>query len=197
MTCTIHYRLSSKADSPAEAKQLLECLRQRAKALPFDGVSEMFDLNAQDWQKAAEDKCHPLFGIAKRATLDPDRIDFLDVAPERTMAFRVATGKGCEPAVFGLRRWSDAEDWGWHGFCKTFFALEVSGGHFLRQHLQLIRLLDHAADLGLLNEVKDEAGFWDHRDVRELSYSTGVKQTRNHIMSFLTLESLLWPKPIA
>ena len=39
---------------------------------------------------------------------------------------------------------------------------------FLRCHLSVIRLLDHARDLNVLHEVDDEGGYWELRDVKAL-----------------------------
>jgi hypothetical protein len=62
-------------------------------------------------------------------------------------------------------------------FCKTQYAgARECGGieNFLRCHLLVIRLLDHARDLGLLQSVRDEGQFWDNRDVEALGRRVGV-----------------------
>ena len=40
--------------------------------------------------------------------------------------------------------------------------------NFLRAHLSVTRLLDHARELGILHDVSDEGGYWQRRDVRAL-----------------------------
>ena len=45
--------------------------------------------------------------------------------------------------------------------------------HFLRCHLAVVKLLDHAKTLGLLGEVKDEGDFWEKRDVQALAKEVG------------------------
>ena len=45
--------------------------------------------------------------------------------------------------------------------------------HFLRCHLCVIRMLDHAKELGILASVKDEGDFWDGRDPKGLVRQVG------------------------
>ena len=45
--------------------------------------------------------------------------------------------------------------------------------NFLRCHLSIVTLLDHAESLGLLNEVSDEGGYWEGRDVEALGKEVG------------------------
>jgi hypothetical protein len=41
--------------------------------------------------------------------------------------------------------------------------------NFLKCHLSVIRVLDHAGILGILKEVIDEGSYWEKRDVRSLA----------------------------
>src|SRR5207248_6808050 len=64
----------------------------------------------------------------------------------------------------------------WRSFCKTQYASNPSTGdveNFLRCHLSVIRLLDHAQHLGMLHEVCDEGGYWERRDVQALVKEVG------------------------
>ena len=87
----------------------------------------------------------------------------------------------------------DPDSWGWHAFSKTFFAKSVSDEHFLRCHPSLIRLLDHADELGLLAEVKDEGGYWQERDWELLAEKIGCQNTPALQKFGATFQSMLWP----
>jgi hypothetical protein len=43
----------------------------------------------------------------------------------------------------------------------------------LRCHLTIVALLDHAAELGVLESVADKSGFYDYRDVEALAAKVG------------------------
>ena len=45
--------------------------------------------------------------------------------------------------------------------------------HFVRCHLTVIRMLDCAKAMGILEAVKDESHYWDNRDVKALVESVG------------------------
>ena len=66
--------------------------------------------------------------------------------------------------------------WSWGSFCKTQYASNPKCGgveNFLRCRLAVIKLLDHAKELGILHEVNDEGGFWQQRDIRALVQEVG------------------------
>ena len=61
--------------------------------------------------------------------------------------------------------------WSGRGFCKTQYASDDRCGgvpNFLRAHLSVCRLLDHAKELGILKEVSDEGDFFEKRDIPAL-----------------------------
>jgi hypothetical protein len=108
---------------------------------------------------------------------------WVHVAPVHLIAFTVDPGDGCEHANFGLclypktiahdgrRVRTKLAGWRWTSFCKTQYASNPDCGglpNFLRCHIGLVKLLDYAADVVLLVEVKDESGYWDHRDAAKL-----------------------------
>jgi hypothetical protein len=82
----------------------------------------------------------------------------------------------CELVILGLGRYpstiEDAgiqvptglEGWSWHACTKTQYASVRSMDHFVRCHRAVIALLDAARALGLEVEVRDDSGYWDHRD---------------------------------
>ena len=78
--------------------------------------------------------------------------------------------------VDGKRVRTNLSQWSWSSFCKTQYASNPEYGgveHFLRCHLAVVKLLDHAKTLGLLGEVNDEGDFWEKRDVQALAKEVG------------------------
>ena len=66
--------------------------------------------------------------------------------------------------------------WYWSSFCKTQYASSPAAGgvpNFLHCHLSVIRLLDHAKQLGILASVSDEGDYWEKRDVKALVQEVG------------------------
>jgi hypothetical protein len=125
-----------------------------------------------------------------------------NVAPTHVVAFTAHPGDGCESANFGLCRYpafieieeeeqfvrgqgfvrpkrrlrTGLSGWFWSSFCKTQYASNPQHGgveHFLRCHLAVVKLLDHANDLGILGEVTDEGDFWEKRSVEALAKEVG------------------------
>ena len=168
MGLTIHYNL--KADGNALA--LVTKLHRRAMDLPFTEVTNIIELIGDecDHNKCAQDDPHRWLLI---------QAGLFDVAPTHVIAFSAWPGEGCEEANFGLCRYpkgSDPLDWSWSSFCKTQYASSPECGgikHFLRCHLTIIKLLDHAKSLGILDSVSDEGDFWENRNIRALAESVG------------------------
>jgi hypothetical protein len=123
------------------------------------------------------------------------------VPASHIIAFTTRPGNGCEPANFGLCRYppyleltnekyvrrkgfviisrklpTNRHGWCWGSFCKTQYSSDPGCGgleNFLRCHLSVIRLLDKAQDLGLVEQVDDEGGYWKQRDVEALAKEVG------------------------
>jgi len=110
------------------------------------------------------------------------------VVPKHFIGFEAIPGNGCEPANFGLclypgftelggrRRRTNLSGWRWSSFCKTQYASGPEYGgveNFLRCHLSIVKLLDHADSIGLLNDVGDEGGYWDNRNIEALAEEVG------------------------
>jgi hypothetical protein len=169
MGLTIHYDLHADPCPPAQARQLVERLRQRALDLPFGKVGDIVEFEGQDCdfqQRDRGDPCRWLLVQSLRMTdteLEP---------PSHLIAFSTWPAEGCEQANFGLARYPTAGlAWHWASFCKTQYASnpDYEGiDNFLRAHLTLVRLLDFAQEPGILRAVKDEGGFWEKRDVKDL-----------------------------
>ncbi len=194
MGLTIHYSLRSTARAAEEARALVEQLRQRTTELPFERVGKTFELSGEacDWQKPFHeaDQHWLLIQASQYVERDDRRVD---VAPDHVIAFTTLPGKGSEAANFGLCRYPGTanadlgdgvepvrtglpSDWMWQSFCKTQYASNPGNGdleNFLRCHLAIVSLLDHARDLGILHEVSDEGEYWEKRDVEALAKTVG------------------------
>lgn len=191
MGLTIQYQLRSKGSSAEDAPRLMEQLRQRAMDLPFKEVGEILDFTGSECdyeQRKKDDPNRWLLIQAHQVIFAGDETYHL--APKRVIAFSTWPGEGSEPANFGLCRYPrtlEGHDgkkvksglpmgWFWRSFCKTQYASNPDLGgieSFLRCHLSVIRLLDHAQTLGILGEVHDEGGYWEGRNVQALVEEVG------------------------
>jgi hypothetical protein len=173
----------------------VEKLRKRALDLPFVEVGEVVELkgSACDYQTYEGD--HPLRWLAIQAgQYVVQGNTHYSVKPIHVIAFSTDPGEGCEQANFGLAVYPVAiyvrdrgarrsrklqtglNGWCWASFCKTQYSSSSSAGgvpNFLRCHLTVIRLLDHAKEMGILASVSDEGGFWEKRNVESLAREVG------------------------
>jgi hypothetical protein len=189
---TVHYALHSDARTAKQARQLVEKLRKRALDLPFAEVGEVVELkgSACDYQTYEGD--HPLRWLAIQAgQYVVQENTHYSVKPIHVLAFSCDPGEGCEQANFGLAVYPVAiyvrdrgarrsrklqtglSGWNWSSFCKTQYASQHGVEHFIRCHLLVIRMLDHAKELGILKGVSDEGDFWEKRDVKALAQEVG------------------------
>ena len=190
---SLHAR--SDASDPAGARQLVEALRRRALDLPFAEVGEVVEITGSrcDYQKY--DGNDPLRWLVVQAGQHVEHDGtYYRVKPKHVVAFSTYPGDGCEDANFGLALYPAAillpkpgtgrqrmlrtglKGWCWSSFCKTQYASSPQHGgveNFLRCHLSVIRMLDHAKELGILGSVSDEGDFWEKRDVKALAREVG------------------------
>jgi rubredoxin len=189
MGLTIHYSLKSDADSQAAARQQVEKLRQAALDLSLVEVGEVIELTGAECDPEIgkqEDEKRWLLIQARRMLQIGDGYYF--ATPTHVIAFSAWPGEECEVANLGLATYPDVIEtkdgtlttgmhgWYWHSFCKTQFASNPTVGgmeNFVRCHLAVIRLLDAAKAIGILEEVKDEGHFWENRDVKALAETVG------------------------
>lgn len=189
MGLTIHYQLESRTRSPQKARRLIEQLRSKALDLPFKQVGELVDLSGAeaDFEKAPRGSPNNWLLIQAGQYLEIDNYHYT-VAPEHLLAFSTLPADGSEQANFGLavypktlevqgkRVRTGLTNWSWGSFCKTQYASDPNAGgveNFLRAHLAVIKLLDHAAELGILQNVSDEGGYWQQRNVEVLAKNVG------------------------
>ncbi|MCH7687409.1 MAG: hypothetical protein IH899_12135 [Planctomycetes bacterium] len=190
MGLTIHYKLQSDTRSVPKARRLVEQLRQRALDLPFNEVGDLVELGGTecDFDNREQDDPHRWMLVQAGQYIEHGGTHYT-VIPMHLIAFSTSPGDGCEQANFGLclyprtietrdgrRIRTGLKGWSWSSFCKTQYASNQECGgmeNFLRCHLSVIRLLDHANELGFLDEVSDEGGFWEKRDVEALAREVG------------------------
>jgi hypothetical protein len=199
MGLTIHYSLRSSAQSPKRVRELVAQLRSRALDLPFAEVGDIVELSGEECnhERRGRDDPHRWLVIqAGQYVDDPRRKGYsYGVAPIHVIAFSAWPGEGCEEANFGLCRYPatiEVQDpvcrwmkrtirtqltgWRWGSFCKTQYASNPDCGgvqNFLRCHLCVIRMLDHAKELGVLHHVSDEGDYWEKRDIAALAREVG------------------------
>lgn len=200
MGLTIHYGLTSQARSPRQVREQLAALRSRALDLPLAEVGELIERSGPEanFDRCQRDDPNRWLLIQCGRYVEVPAIHggsySFHVAPTHIVAFNTWPGEGCEPANFGLCRYpgqievplddprqrkvvrTGLAGWSWSSFCKTQYASNPEHGgveHFLRCHLVVIRLLDHARELGLVADVSDEGGFWEKRDVEALGREVG------------------------
>ncbi len=121
------------------------------------------------------------------------------IAPTRQSVFSIDVGEGCESLEIGfaeypaklvqedysLYRYQWDKSWRpytykvpnhrgkWSSFCKTEYAYNQGPAHFLRCHLAIVALLDHAKAMKVLKRVHDEGEFWETRSIQTLFQSIG------------------------
>ncbi len=191
MGLTVHYKF--KADiTEKKAREQVEVLRQRALDLPFKEVGELVELQDKncDHRQDEKDDRNAWLKIQGGAWVELGDGRSTSVAAKQIIGFTAWPGEGCESAEIGLAKYpqtiridgkvfkvEQAESgWSWGAFCKTQYASDPRCGgvkNFLRCHVTLIKLLDAAKELGILDEVHDEGGYWEKRDIEALAKEIG------------------------
>ena len=189
MGLTIHYTLKQEAQETS-ARPVLEQLRQTALDLPFAEVGEIVEFKGDqcDYQKREQGDPARWLLIQAGGSVSLGGHSSLSVAPTHLIAFSTWPGEGCEEANFGLCRYpattvhqgkriqTKLSGWSWRSFCKTQYASDPGCGgveNFIRCHLLVVAMLDQAKELGVLERVSDEGGFWEQRNVKALAEEVG------------------------
>lgn len=196
MGLTIHYSLKCATRSVRTARGQVSQLRQRALDLPFQQVDDFVELRGDECDFTQHSPDSPVRWLLIQAAEYIERRDFhLQVLPKHVIAFTAEPGDGCEPLNLGLCRFpaqtevevqrypferrkirTGLSGWRWGSFCKTQYASDPRCGgleNFLRCHLTVVKLLDHAQELGVLDTVHDEGEYWDRRDLQALAEEVG------------------------
>lgn len=198
MGLTIHYSLKARGRD-ARARKLIHALHQAAQDLPFKELGQVVDLSGEQCGPDQRDREDPLRWLLIQAQESVDlpvtgheksqgMTRSMRVLPTHLIAFTAWPGEGCEESNFGLCQFPDRveTDRGaiktrlsggrWGSFCKTQYASDPGCGgvpNFLQCHLSVIALLDKANELGCLDEVSDEGGYWEKRNLPELVRQIG------------------------
>ena len=197
MGLTIHYSLKSEG-ADTHAKKVVQMLHQTAQDLPFEEVGEIIDLSAAECDIDRRGQDDPLRWLqiqaGKNVELTASKSEkqessrWMRVQPERLIAFGTWPGEGCEEANFGLCTFpasvqtdagqvaTNLSGWRWGAFCKSQYSSNPACGgvpNFLRCHLSIIALLDKAKELGCLDHVDDEGGYWESRNLPALVEQVG------------------------
>lgn len=198
MGLTIHYDLQAETRSPVKARHLIGELRKKAFDLPFQEVGEIVEFSGEQANYDNVDQDDPnrwLLIQSGQYVKFGDR--HFNVRPTRLIAFSTSPGDGCENANFGLAvypatieveidRWrpktirTGLAHWSWSSFCKTEYASNPDCGgleNFIRCHLAVVKLLDHASTLGILKDVSDEGDYFTKRDLKALGDEVGQWNT--------------------
>jgi hypothetical protein len=199
MRMGIHYSLRTAGENPADCRNLLVKLRERALNLPLGEVGPI-----QEWTGSECHYRHASHRGAERGLLkhaetwrdDPRREGHIRVLrPLHVLAFTAWTGLGCDDAHFALCQYPSLQavpddhrkhgpqslpeaqrDWHYACYCETGIAAGSRCGgirNFLRCHLLVIALLDYALELGILESVDDSGGYWRHRQPAALGRKLG------------------------
>jgi len=196
MGLTIHYSLRAKVPKLNQARFLLAALRRRALELPFEHVGEIIERSGAecDFNQCSVEDPHRWLLIQASQLIELPGNDgrcMFKVPPKQLVAFETMPGPGCEQANFGLARFPAMVEipnseqpgtsrrvqtqlfgWRWSSFCKTQYAsnAEVGGfANFLKCHMAIVRLLEHAQQIRILDGVHDEGEFWDNRQKQWLA----------------------------
>jgi len=200
MGLTIHWSLRSNTRSPKQARDMSARLRSRALDLPFEQAGDLVELTGSecDFESCGRDIPHRWLliqaGQYVEQLAEGETYNY-NVAPSHLIAFETRPGDGSEAADFGFCKYPDhievddpeslggrkkirtnISGWRWSSFCKTPYASNPECGgvqNFLRCHLCVFSLLDHARSLGILEGVSDEGDFREARDVRTLVQEVG------------------------
>lgn len=192
MGLTIHYEFRLNTLLLKDVRKVLKELREHALTLPFKEVSEIVEFT--------DDECdHDFHGdngnkyrwlkVQSQQYVTEGSVSH-DILPKHIIAFSTWPGEGCEEANFGLCLYPETIErkerkittnigrgFYWKSFCKTQYASSSDCGgmrNFLRSHLAIIGLLDHADAIGILDSVTDEGGYWEKRDLKALGNEIGA-----------------------
>lgn len=194
MGLTIHWKFKFNSNNEKDALDAIQSMRQRAMDLPFDEVEDIIDLKGEDTKfvrgEGFEDDPNAWFKIQANEYVNIPKGNGVtrsfNVNPKRIIGFTIIVGPGCEPMnVFlanyqktisvddsGIKKRLRTGLNGWVGgsFCKTQYANNPACGgtqNFLRCHIAVIRLLDYAKELGILDYVNDEGDYYENRNIKE------------------------------
>ena len=196
MGLTIHWSFQGP-QSKSEVTSIIAKMRQRAMDLPFESVGEIVHFKGEDanFDHDPPNGKYRWLKIQARETIwSKDGTRGWDCPAKEIIGFQVNVAPGSEwmevflatypKSILIEDEWTRKHkrlrtnriNWSGGGFCKTQYASRPDCGgvpNFLRSHLSVCRLLDHAKELGILESVSDEGDFFDKRDIPALVNEIG------------------------
>jgi hypothetical protein len=159
----LNYELSLPGSVTAEQVTCtLAQLRAFALGLGFAKVSDTYDARAHGLRRMAT--------VVRDAFKEENPHPLADVGT--VQGFSVLPGDGCETAMIAFMARADAvghyTDWFWYGWCKTQYASVFGDRHLVACHTRLVKLLDHASQMGVSLVARDETHYWETRDAVRL-----------------------------
>jgi hypothetical protein len=172
MGLTIHYKFNAGERSTEEVRQLIKSLHQAAKDLAFEQLDEEIIEFTGAECTIPENVEGDRWFILKLSAIKRDIYNFdYEEYPVHIIGFTALPRPGTEELDIFLCRYPDSFEWIAQSRCKTQYAsLPEYGGdaNFVLAHTMIIALLDKAQELGILEEVVDEAGYWSDRNPHKL-----------------------------
>ena len=196
MGLTIHWSFQGP-QKKSEATAIIDKLRERAMDLPFESVGDIVRFKGKDAQFDNDPPDSPYSWLkiqAGETIWSQDGRTGWNCPAQEIVGFQILVAPGSEPMEIVLATYpktiliedertrrprrlrTNRSAWSGGGFCKTQYASRPDCGgvpNFLRAHLSVCRLLDHAKELGILKEVSDEGGFYQNRDIPALVSTVG------------------------
>ena len=191
MGLTIHWSFQGP-QKKSEATAIIEKMRQRAMDQPFESVGEIVHFKGKDAQFDHDppNSKYTWLKIQARETIwNKEQTIGWDCPAQEIIGFQIYVAPGSEWMEIFLATYpktilvadertgnpkrlrTNLAAWSGGGFCKTQYASRPDCGgvpNFLRAHLSVCRLLDHAKELGILKSVSDEGDFFEKRSVPAL-----------------------------
>jgi len=182
---SVHYHLAlPETRDPCVAATQLARLRLASERYPFHLITPIWRFRGEECRaggSSALREPRDLLRLAARrraAWADADWPEELE--PEEIQGFVIKVGRRCESLPVGLARYPAVVErggrlyatglagWQWAASCNTQYASLCGLEYFVRCHQSVIAVLDQARALGFTVVVRDDGGYWEHRDVWKL-----------------------------
>jgi hypothetical protein len=184
-------------DGGKEAESIIAQMHKRAMDLPFESVGEIVHFKGEDarFERGRPDDEFRWFKLqAQRSHWNREAKFEWDCPAMEIVGFDINVAPGSEWMSVFLATYpktilaADQESgrpkrirtglhgWSGKGFSKTQYASDPRCGgvaNFLRAHLSICRMLDHARELGLEVHVADDAKFFECQDIPALIQTLG------------------------
>lgn len=175
MGLTLSYSLLLESACREEVREKIGALRRLAADLPFKELGELVELEGDACRLQDDDPNERVkFGAMTLEDYGEIHKGEYAAVPSclQLIGFRVFAGDGCSSCTFGLANHAaNPTRWAWYDFCKTQYASNPDYGgleNFLRCHLALVRIIESAQELGLLEKANDPSDYFQNHDLEAL-----------------------------